>query len=118
LNAKWLSKQEKQEELKMLKVLKKCRYHRWNKYSLYSVQKDVAETLVPKQFKSMRKFVKKYFKRKERYLMLQLKEHLKYRISRHLHQLILLHSKQNRKNQKKQPKFQNGNYKVKHLELD
>jgi hypothetical protein len=50
--------------------------------------------------------------------MLQLKEHLKYRISRHLHQLILLHSKQNRKNQKKQPKFQNGNYKVKHLELD
>ena len=66
----------------------------------------------------MKKYVKRCFKLKEKYLMLLPKEHQKFRISKHLLQLILLHNKQNRKNQRSKPKFPNGSYKVKLLELD
>jgi hypothetical protein len=115
---KWLNKQEKREELKKLKGLKKCQFHRWSKLNLYNVLKVAGETSTHKQYKNMKKYVKKFSKQKERYLMLQLKEPLKYKISKPHLQLIPLHSKQSRKNQKNKPKFPNGNYKVKHLELD
>lgn len=98
---------------------KKCRFHKMNKFNLYNVPKDVVETSTHKQFKSMKKYVKKFSKQKGKYLTLQLKEHLKYKISKLHLQLILLHNnKQNRKNLRNKQRSPNGSYKVRRLELD
>lgn len=84
-----------------------------------NVKKVVEECLMPKLKQNIKKYVKKYFNLKEKYLILLPKDNFNNKGSIKLKHLISLIKLKNLKaNLKQKIKYRNGNYKALNFELD
>ena len=82
--------------------------------SCINVERDAVECLMPKYCQSIKKYAKKYFNLKEKFLIQLLKGKLNYKQT--CQQLNLIKQKSPNPNNKLRLKYQNGKFRVLNLE--